>query len=97
MRNQQGFIGVGVLIAILVVLAVLGGGAYYVVQQQASTQTGSEGFDNLQTLPTTNVQTQATTNTPEPTTPAQQSGIFSDLGISFSYPKELAAVKDSFG
>ena len=66
MKNQRGFIGVGVLIAILVGLAVLGGGAYYVMQQQAPTQTASDNFDNLQQLPTTNnqVQTQTTANVP---------------------------------
>jgi hypothetical protein len=33
----------------------------------------------------------------EETVTNQQSGLFSDLGISFSYPKELVATKSSFG
>jgi len=48
MHNQRGFIGFGVLIAIVVGLIVAGGGAYYVVQQRAPTQTVSENSDNLQ-------------------------------------------------
>lgn len=48
MPKQQGFVSVGVLIAILVVLVVLGGSSYYVVQQQAPTQTATENFDNVQ-------------------------------------------------
>src|SRR3989344_5868416 len=72
MQNQRGFIGVGLLIAIILGIAVLGGGAYYVMQQQAPTQTASENFDNVQALPTTNnQQTQTTTNTPVQTTPTQ--------------------------
>ena len=74
MHNQRGFIGVGVLIAILVGLVVLGGGAYFVVQQQAPSQTASDNFDNVQTLPTTNNKTQQTQvsntqSTPSATTP----------------------------
>ena len=57
MQNQRGFVGVGVLIAIILAVVVLGGGAYYFVQQQAPTQTATENFDNVQTLPTTNTQT----------------------------------------
>ena len=73
MQNQRGFVGFGVLLAILIGIVVLGGGAYYVVQQQAPTQTASDNFDNVQTLPTTNnqQQTQTTTNAPVQTTPNQ--------------------------
>jgi len=70
MQNQRGFIGVGFLIAILIGVAVLGGGAYYVVNQQAPSQTAKENFDSVQTLPTTNNQTQQiqpTTKTPAQT------------------------------
>ncbi len=66
MQNQRGFIGVGLLIAILVGLAVLGGGAYYVVHQQSATQTPVENFDNVQTLPTTNTSTQTKNSVPQP-------------------------------
>lgn len=71
MYNQRGFIGLPVLIAILLGIVVLGGGAYYVVQQQTPRQTTSENFDNVQTLPTTNNQTQETQTTVN--TPAQTS------------------------
>jgi len=73
MQNQRGFVGVGVLIAIILGIVVLGGGAYYVVQQQAPTQTATENFDNLQQLPITNnqPQTKTTTNAPAQTTPTQ--------------------------
>lgn len=57
MQNQRGFVGVGVLIAIIVAIVVLGGGAYYVMQQKAPT--------------TNNQQTQTTTNAPATTTPVQ--------------------------
>ena len=72
MHNQRGFIGVGVLIAILVGLVVLGGGAYFVVQQQAPSQTASDNFDNAQTLPTTNNKTQQTQVSNTQSTPLQQ-------------------------
>lgn len=66
MQLKRGFVGVGVLIAILVGLAVLGGGAYYVVHQQSATQIPADNFNN-EILPTTNIQpsqqTQATANT----------------------------------
>ncbi len=41
MQNQRGFIGTGVLIAILVGLIVVGGGVYFVMQQRSSLQTTS--------------------------------------------------------
>lgn len=61
MQNKRGFVGIGVLIAILVGLAVLGGGAYFVVQSNQSSQTASE--NNLNTLPTTQTTTQVPTKT----------------------------------
>src|SRR3989344_3731959 len=72
MHNQRGFIGIGVLIAILVGVSILGGGAYYLVEQQTSSQTASQ---NEQPLPTTNpqAQTQTTTKPPARTTPTQNS------------------------
>lgn len=57
--QKRGF--VGVLIAILVGLAVLGGGAYFVMQSNQSSQTASE--NNLNTLPATQTTTQAPTKT----------------------------------
>src|SRR3990167_3535107 len=49
MHNQQGFVGLPVLLAILIGIVVLGGGAYYVVQQQPPTQPASENIlDNSQ-------------------------------------------------
>lgn len=62
MQNQRGFVGVGVLIAIILAVVVLGSGAYYVMQQQAPTQTTSDNFDTVQTLPTTNNQVQQPVN-----------------------------------
>jgi hypothetical protein len=49
MQIQRGFVGVGVLIAILVGLVVLGGGTYYVVQQQLPPHTALD-TENLNTL-----------------------------------------------
>lgn len=63
MKNQRGFVGVWVLIAIVLGLIVVGGGTYYIVQQQSPSQTTSENSDNVQTLPTTNNQTQTTETT----------------------------------
>lgn len=98
MKTQRGFVSAAVLIAIVLGFIVIGGGAYFVMQKNSPSPTLSDNtLDNSQTLPTTNTQAQATINTPAQTTPTQQSGVFSDFGISFSYPKELAAVKDSFG
>lgn len=72
MQNQRGFVGFGVLIAVLIGLVVLGGGAYYVVNQQPTSQTATEDFDNLQQLPMTNNQEQTQSNTnPVKTTPTQ--------------------------
>lgn len=59
MQNKRGFVGTGVLIAILIGVTLFGGGAYYVAQQQLA-QAPTENFDNLQQLPTTNNQPQAT-------------------------------------
>lgn len=74
MKNHQGFIGVGILIAILVGLSVLGGGAYFVMHQTPS-QTGSENSDNVQTMPTANNPIQTTANTPAQTTQTQNTEI----------------------
>ena len=61
MQNQRGLVGVGVLIAILVGLLVLGGGAYFVMQQNTPSQTATD-IENLDTLPTTNNQLQQQAN-----------------------------------
>jgi hypothetical protein len=57
MQNQQGF--VGVLIVILVGLATLGGGAYYILRQNSLTPTPTE--NSLNSLSTASTQTIATT------------------------------------
>ncbi|MEK7612952.1 MAG: hypothetical protein AAB449_02290 [Patescibacteria group bacterium] len=80
MQYQRGFVGVGVLIAILVGLAVFGGGAYYIVQQQTPTQTASDNFDNLQQLPTN-----TTTSNPAPTQ-AQTAQTKTNASATFSVP-----------
>src|SRR3989344_5231767 len=59
MQNQQGFVGVGVLIAILVGLAVLGGGAYWWMQQQPSPtaqETANQPGSSIPNTPPTNTQ-----------------------------------------
>ncbi|HCI04471.1 TPA: hypothetical protein DEW47_00610 [Patescibacteria group bacterium] len=69
MHNQRGFIGVGILIAIVLGLIVVGGGAYFVMQQNSLSPTPSE--NNLDTLPTTSSQTTGTTANPAPTQTSQ--------------------------
>ena len=88
MHNQRGFVGVGVLIAIILGIVVLGGGAYYVVQQQAPTQTASENFDNVQTLPTQNIASNNVSN-PQPVpkeNPSKSPSIQTVGDMSFSPP-----------
>lgn len=89
MQNQRGFIGVGVLIAILVGVAVIGGGIYYVVNQQPTTQTATENFNDIQTSPTTNKNN-------EPIQPAAnnvKSQIPTPTKISFTAPIAGAVLK----
>ena len=63
MQNQRGFVGIGVLIAILIGLAVLGGGAYYVVNQQSSARATIESPEAMPSLNTqSGVQTQTGTS-----------------------------------
>lgn len=81
MYNQRGFIGLPVLIAILLGIVVLGGGAYFVVQQQTPTQTATENFDNVQTLPTTNNQAQTQTNTNTQTGASTQNPVAQDTVV----------------
>lgn len=98
MQNQRGFAGVGVLIAILVALAVLGGGAYYVVQQQVPSQTAPENFDTVQTVPTQNTASNQASNpqpAPKENPPKSQNSqtyskmyTNSEFGISFSHPDD---------
>lgn len=93
MKIQKGFVSVGILITIVLGLIIIGGGVYYFMHQQApSPNLSDNALDNSQTLPTTNARVDTATNTP-----TQQSEVFSDFGISFSHPKELVAIKDSFG
>ena len=49
MKTQQGFVGSGILIAIVAGLIVVGGGAYYVMQKSSSSPALSE--HTLDTLP----------------------------------------------
>jgi hypothetical protein len=68
MQTQRGFIGVGLLIAIVLGVIVLGGGAYFVMQQNSPLPTPTENnLDNSQILPT-NSQQQTQTNQ-QPTAP----------------------------
>ena len=82
MHNQQGFVGLPVLLAILIGIVVLGGGAYYVVQQQPPSQTASESFDNLQQFPIQAKQSPSKDNQP-PTSIAVTSAV---EVLSLSYP-----------
>ncbi len=50
MQNQRGFIGTGVLIAILVGLIVVGGGVYYVMHKQSPSPTSSTRTGGFQAL-----------------------------------------------
>lgn len=66
MKNQQGFVSAGILIAIVLGLVVLGGGAYYVIQPHSSSPNPPES--SLDALPTVSTQTTETTATdPAPT------------------------------
>ena len=102
MPNQRGFAGVGVLIAIVLGLVVLGGGAYYVVQQQAPSQTASENFDTVQQLPTTNNQGQQPVNNkpaenvvPSNTASVQlKTYINTKWGYSIKYPVDWSVGKE---
>ena len=100
MQNQRGFIGVGVFIAILVGLALLGGGAYYVTHQQTALQIASENQQNNvlpdNTLPTKNntASNQPSNIQPVPsaTTPTSNNTVSwktytnEKLGLEFKYP-----------
>lgn len=106
MKNQRGFLSVGILIAIVLGLIVVGGGAYYVMyvmQQNSPSQTVSENFDDLQQLPTNNQpQTQPTTNTPTQTqtsVPNTTLATFSDARVSytFKYPNKYRADVFDYG
>jgi hypothetical protein len=62
MKTQRGFASAVILIAIVLGLVVPGVGAYYVMQQSPSPTPSENNFVDLQTLPTTNTQTQQPTN-----------------------------------
>src|SRR3989344_1699951 len=58
MQMQRGFIGVGLLVAIVLGVIVLGGGTYFVMQQNSPSPTLSES--ESPTLPSTNTNSQNT-------------------------------------
>lgn len=84
MHTQRGFIGVGVLIAILVGLAVLGGGTYFVMQQNAQPQTPTYQ-DEINTLPTTQTtsNTSGQTQTAETKKPAVTTVVTYEQSVSY--------------
>lgn len=90
MNSRNGFVSVGILLAIILSLVVVGGGAYYVMQQQSPSQTASEnGLDDLQALPTTQQNTN-TTQTTSPSPTANWKTYRSEVwGIEFKYPSNF--------
>jgi len=105
MHTQRGFIGVGLLVAIILGVVVLGGGAYFVMQQNSSSQTASEDSQNdflpNNTLPTKNTASNQVSNTqptPSAKTPASPTTdkianwktYRNDVwGIEFKYPSNF--------
>ena len=110
MQNQRGFVGIGVLIAILVGLTVLGGRAYYAVHQQSASQATKENYPNLSTQQETQTQNTnspaepSATKTPaaKPTTPtppiSNKSYTNTKYGFNIQYPADLVLeTKGLFG
>ena len=92
MQNQRGFVGVGVLIAILVGVAVLGSGAYYIVRQASPSRRVSENSDSLQN---SSAKTSGSNTQPFSAEPSQIPNretanwkVYTDTqyGFSFKYP-----------
>ncbi len=73
MQGRRGFIGVGVLIAVLAGLAIFGGGAYYIVNKQPALQTVSDDFNLENDAPISDTQ-KSYTNTA--------------FGYSIQYPRD---------
>src|SRR3989344_3617503 len=100
MQMQRGFIGIGLLMAIILGVIVLGGGAYFVMQQTPS-QTASENYPNISTQQQTQAQGQ-TTDVPTQTTPTQPSGTSStwqtyrsSYGFQIQYPQGWKIVSET--
>ena len=62
-HNQRGFINVGVFIALVLGLAVLGGGAYYVMRQSPSQQPQQQNVSASATIDQSSLTTTSTTPT----------------------------------
>jgi len=96
MDVRRGFISLGILLAILVGLAVVGGGAYYVGQQNAPSQTASEdNLDTLQVLSTTNNSPETTVNTPTQSNAVRvgwKRYENKEIGIAFEYPESWGEI-----
>ena len=104
MNTQRGFVGVGVLIAIILGVVVLGGGAYFVMQQQAPSQTAlpDNNFEATFGTQNQNIPVGTTNNSNTNNATVQQEAKIpsswvsyqnSDIGIAFSYPKTWGEIK----
>ncbi|HTR18502.1 MAG TPA: hypothetical protein VMH91_00780 [Candidatus Paceibacterota bacterium] len=85
METQRGFIGLGVLIAIILGLIAVGGGAYYVMDQNAAFQTQQ----NLPELPATAVNNKPSQSAQaNPTSDASDTKTYNNTqyGFTMQYP-----------
>lgn len=97
MKNQQGFVSTGILIAIVLGLIVVSGGAYYVTQQNSLSPAVTDTI-TVETPPATKkVPTETktqTTNTPVVQSATVHSGKFADFSC-IQLPKDLSVNGDS--
>jgi len=91
MNTQKGFVSVGILLAIIVGVMIVGGGTYYVMQQKEQPQTFSQ--DDISTLPTKQptqqqkkTRTESTATAPRPT-PSTSVAVNSSSAITITSPK----------
>jgi hypothetical protein len=78
MKNPKGFISIGILIAIILGVVIVGSGAYYVMQQSSSSQESTNTPPTSNTPPVTTKQNTQTPTTPSNTAPALACDIKTD-------------------